>query len=142
MVDNEIRDSTRFGGGGGSRSARSWGATRTRGNIKSRGGRIKGTKKEDDENQENHKIKGGSVGSRGPIMEDYTTRTRGTARARGDQQDNMIMGDKENQGEYQIKGSSRIQGTKKFMGNHENQEEYQIKGNHENQGNHKIKGNQ
>ena len=48
-------------------------------------------KKEDDENQENHKIKGGSVGSRGPIMQDY--KDQGNRKKKGDQQDNKIMGD-------------------------------------------------
>ena len=54
-MDNEIRGS-RSGGGG----------LREPGGISNKGGggRIKGTKKEDDENQENHKIKGRSVGFR------------------------------------------------------------------------------
>ena len=40
-------------------------------------------KKEDDENQESHKFKGGSVGSREPIMEDY--KNQGNCKIKGDQ---------------------------------------------------------
>ena len=48
-----------------------------------KGGKSREQKKEDDENQEYHKIKGGSVGSREPIMEDY--KNQGNRKIKGDQ---------------------------------------------------------
>ena len=82
MVDNEIRDSTRFGGGGGAVGAQDHGGQREPGGISNQGEvESREQKKEDDENQENHKIKGGSVGSRGPIMEDY--KNQGNRKSKG-----------------------------------------------------------
>lgn len=68
MVDNEIRGPTRSGGGGrGAVGTQDHGGLREPGGISNQGEvESREQKKEDDENQENHKIKEGSVGSTEP----------------------------------------------------------------------------
>ena len=77
MVDNDQGTHKISGGGVGGVG------TQDHGGLREPGGKSREQKKEDDENQENHKIKGGSVGSREPIMEDY--KNQGNRKIKGDQ---------------------------------------------------------